>query len=163
LDPGFRQLKQRVNLRYHLAPLSETETKEYIEKRLKIAGSDGPIFTPEAIKEIYRRSKGIPRVINILCDNTLVTAYALDQKRVDVKPVMEAAKDLKLARGISAAWLWICLPILLTAAVLFLMLWQGNGFFAQVYNLIHKGFQTGREFLGDKYTDLYELFRSWLG
>jgi len=66
LDPEFRQLKQRVNLRYHLAPLSEKETEEYIEKRLKIAGSNGPIFTPKAIKEISRRSKGIPRVINIL-------------------------------------------------------------------------------------------------
>jgi general secretion pathway protein A len=164
LDPGFRQLKQRINLRYHLAPLSEKETNEYIEKRLKIAGSNGgAIFTPKAISEIYRRSKGIPRVINILCDNTLLTAYALDQKVVDVKPVMEAAKDLKLARGIPAAWVWICLPILIGLAVLVLGLWQEHGFFAEAYNLIHRGFQTAREVLVDKYTELYELFRYWLG
>jgi general secretion pathway protein A len=163
LDPGFRELKQRINLRYHLPPLSEKETKEYIEKRLRIAGSNGAIFTPEAITEIYRRSKGIPRVINILCDNTLLTAYALDQKVVDVKPVIEASKDLKLERGISTAWVWICLPILVGTAVLFLGLWQAHGFFAEVYNLLYKGFQTAKEVLGDKYTELYELFRYWLG
>ena len=164
LDPNFRQLKQRVNLRYHLSPLSEEETKEYIEKRLRIAGSNGAaIFTPKAMSEIYRRSKGIPRVINILCDNTLLTAYALDQKLVDVNPVMEAAKDLKLARGISTAWAWICLPILMGLAVLFFGLSQPEGVFAEVYNLIHRGFQTAREVLGEKYTELYELFRYWLG
>jgi general secretion pathway protein A len=163
LDPDFRQLKQRVNLRYHLTPLSEKETKEYIEKRLRIAGSNGAIFTPKAIREIYRRSRGIPRVINILCDNTLLTAYALDQKVVDVKPVMEAAKDLKLTKGLLSAWTWIGLPILIGTAVLFLGLWQAHGFFAEVYNVIHKGFQTAREMFGDNYTDLYELFRSWLG
>jgi general secretion pathway protein A len=163
LDPDFRQLKQRINLRYHLSPLSEKETKEYIEKRLRIAGSNGAIFTPKAIREIYRRAKGIPRVINILCDNTLLTAYALDQKVVDVKPVREAAKDLKLGRGISTAWAWIRLPILIGAAVLFIGLWQAHGFFAEVYNVIHKGLQTAREVFGDNYTELYELFRSWLG
>jgi len=163
LDPGFRQLKQRINLRYHLSPLSEKETEEYIEKRLRIAGSNGAIFTPKAIKEIYRRSKGIPRVINILCDNTLLTAYALDQRVVDVKPVMEAAKDLKLARGFSIAWSWIRFPILIGTVVLFFGLWYAHGFFADVYNLIHEGFQTVAELLGDKYSDLYELFRQFLG
>jgi hypothetical protein len=151
-------------LRYHLTPLSENETKEYIEKRLRIAGSNGEvIFTPKAIKEIYRRSNGIPRVINILCDNTLLTAYALDQKVVDVKPVREAAKDLKLKRRISIGWGWIRFPILMGTVVLFIGLWQAHGFFAEVYNLIHKGFQTAREVFGDNYTDLYELFRNWLG
>jgi len=163
LDPGFRQLKQRVNLRYHLPPLSEKETKEYIEKRLRIAGSNGTLFTPKAIKEIFRRSKGIPRVINILCDNTLLNGYALDQKVVDVKSVKEAAKDLKLERGISTAWAWIRFPLLIGTAVLFLGLWQAHGFSTEVYNVIHKGFQTAREVFGDNYTELYELFRDWLG
>ena len=164
LDPGFRQLKQRVNLRYHLTPLCEKETKEYIEKRLRIAGSNGgAIFTPKAIKEIYRRSNGIPRVINILCDNTLLTAYALDQKVVDVKPVREAAKDLKLKRKFSIAWSWIRFPILIGTVVLFIGLWQAHGFFTEVYNMIHKGFQTAREFFGDNYSELYDLVRHWLG
>jgi hypothetical protein len=150
-------------LRYHLTPLSENETKEYIEKRLRIAGSNGGIFTPKAVKEIYLRSRGIPRVINILCDNTLLTAYALDQKVVDEKPVREAAKDLKLRRKFSIAWSGIRFPIVIGTLVLFVGLWQAHGFFAEVYNVIQKGFQTVAEVLGDKYTDLYELFRQFLG
>ncbi len=98
-----------------------------------------------------------------MCDNTLLTAYALDQKVVDVKPVMEAAKDLKLARGIPAGWAWIYLPISIGTAVLFLGLWQSHGFFIEVYNFVYKGFQTAREVLGDSYNDLYELFQYWLG
>src|SRR4030066_1421406 len=78
-QPEFRQLRQRINLRYYLPPLSEKETKDYIEKRLRIAGAKGPIFTEKAIKEVYRRSGGIPRLINILCDNALLNGYALDQ------------------------------------------------------------------------------------
>ena len=52
-QPGFRQLRQRINLRYHLLPLSEKETKEYIEKRLRIAGARRSIFSEKAVKEIY--------------------------------------------------------------------------------------------------------------
>jgi len=93
---GFRQLRQRVNMRYHLPPLSENETNEYIEKRLRIAGGRNPIFTKRALKEIYQRSKGIPRLVNILCDNSLLTGHAQDQKVVDKKMIREAAKDLHL-------------------------------------------------------------------
>ena len=163
LDPGFRQLTQRVNLRYHLTPLSEKETKEYIEKRLRIAGSNGgAIFTPKAIKEIYRRSNGIPRVINILCDNTLLTAYALDQKVVDVKPVREAGKDLKLGRGISTVWIWP-LGLLIAAGALFFVLWHMVGGLAPIYNFVHRSFQVTKEIFGNNYAELYRLFRYWLG
>ena len=93
---GFRQLRQRVNMRYHLPPLSEKETKEYIEKRLRIAGRKDAIFTKRALKEIYRRSGGTPRLVNIICDNALLTGYAADQKVVGRKNIKEAAKDLHL-------------------------------------------------------------------
>ena len=92
----FRQLKQRINMRYHLPPLSYKETKEYVEKRLRIAGAQGAIFTDDAINEIYDRSGGIPRLVNIICDNALLNGYAQDQKAVDRKSVREAAKDLDL-------------------------------------------------------------------
>jgi general secretion pathway protein A len=96
LRPDFRQLKQRINMRYHLPPLSCKETKEYVEKRLRIAGAQGAIFTNDAINEIYDRSGGIPRLVNIICDNALLNGYAQDQKAVDRKSVREAAKDLDL-------------------------------------------------------------------
>jgi general secretion pathway protein A len=96
--PDFRQLKQRINMRYHLQPLSETETREYIEKRLRIAGAQESVFTDGAIHEIYERSGGIPRLVNILCDNALLNGYALSLKLVDRKSVKEAAKDLSLGK-----------------------------------------------------------------
>ena len=77
----FRQLKQRISLRYHILPLNKEDTKKYIKKRLRIAGSfDLNLFTPKALNKIYRYSKGIPRLINIICDNALLTGYASDQK-----------------------------------------------------------------------------------
>lgn len=95
---AYRQLRQRINMRYQLLPLSEEDTKAYISKRLKIAGAQRPIFTEKALKEIYQRSGGIPRLINILCDNTLLNGYALNRKRIDKKIVKEAARDLVLQR-----------------------------------------------------------------
>jgi general secretion pathway protein A len=94
-DPQYRQLKQRVSLRYHLQPLNQEETKEFIKKRLKVAGvSDPHLFTPKALKEIYRYSKGVPRLINIVCDNALLTGYATDQKVIGLKIIQEVANHL---------------------------------------------------------------------
>ena len=59
-QPEFRQLNQRINMRYHLSPLSRKETEEYIEKRLRVAGAQEPLFTKKAIQEIYRKSGGNP-------------------------------------------------------------------------------------------------------
>jgi len=110
-QPGFRQLRQRINLRYHLLPFSEKETKEYIEKRLRVAGANRSIFTEKAIKEIYQKSGGIPRLINILCDNALLNGYALDQWTVDEKSVKEVAKDLNLEKKPRGIWFWMILSI----------------------------------------------------
>lgn len=93
----FRQLRQRINLRYHISPLSLKETREYIEKRLRTAGAQRPIFTEKAIKEVYKRSGGIPRLINIICDNALLNSYAMDQQIVDEKSVREVSDDLKIS------------------------------------------------------------------
>ena len=93
----FRQLKQRIHMRFHLPPLTEAETKAYIEKRVSIAGRQEPLFTFEAIQEIYQHSRGIPRSINILCDNALLNGFTADQKVIDQKCVNDAAEDLKLS------------------------------------------------------------------
>ena len=115
---GFRQLKQRINLRYRLSPLSEKETREYIGKRLKIAGAKEPLFTEKAIREIYLKSGGIPRLINILCDNALLNGYALDQRRVDKRSVKEAAKDLKLRKRPYGVLMLLVVAVSITVGVL---------------------------------------------
>jgi general secretion pathway protein A len=95
--PKLRQLKQRISIRYHLPPLTAAETKEYIRERLGIAGSqNSSIFTQKAMEEIFKYSKGIPRVINILCDNSLLIGYATNQPKIVPKIVKESIRDLEL-------------------------------------------------------------------
>ncbi|HHQ47687.1 MAG TPA: AAA family ATPase [Acidobacteria bacterium] len=75
--PGLRQLRQRITVRYHLAPLSRPETEAYILHRLNVAGSNGrPAFTPWALRSIHRYSGGVPRLINAVCDATLLAGFA---------------------------------------------------------------------------------------
>lgn len=92
----FRQLKQRINLHFHLLPLSEEQTRAYIEKRITVAGGREPLFTTEAVQEIFRRTKGVPRLINNLCDNALLDGFTADRKIIDETLVKEAADDLEL-------------------------------------------------------------------
>jgi general secretion pathway protein A len=94
--PSLRQLKQRIALRYHIPPLTRTETMDYIVQRLRIAGARGQVFTDRALDEIYYYSRGIPRLINILADNALLTAYASRARLVDADAVAEAVRDLEL-------------------------------------------------------------------
>lgn len=94
-DPKFRQLKQRISLRYHIRPFGREETEEFIKRRLRIAGAADPnLFTPRAMKAIYRHSKGIPRLINILCDNALLSGFATDQKVIGHRTIREVAANL---------------------------------------------------------------------
>jgi general secretion pathway protein A len=100
-DPSLRQLKQRVALRCHLAPFALAETTTYIETRLRVAGSGGVVlFTPEAVKLIHQRSRGVPRTINVICDNALVTAYACGVRPVDAGLIREVCRDFDLERQI---------------------------------------------------------------
>jgi general secretion pathway protein A len=108
-DQRFRQLKQRISVRYHLKPLNRKETKEYIEKRLKVAGArDCHLFEDSAVREIYRRSGGIPRLINVLCDNALVTGYVEEKRVIDKGIVREVAKDMEgPAMAAKPAWSYV--------------------------------------------------------
>jgi general secretion pathway protein A len=140
-QPEFRQLRQRINLRFHLPPLSAKETSEYVEKRLRVAGAKDPIFTETAIKEIYARSGGIPRLINILCDNALLNGYALDQKMVDAKSVREVAKDLGLRKDYGRILTWILLGLSIAAGILFFSYLLNSGHLESAYEEISRGFQ----------------------
>ncbi len=94
------QLKQRITARYHLLPLDRQETREYIKTRMKIAGATHlDWFTEGAIKKIYRYSGGVPRLINNICDNAFLVAYASDTPVVNEKIVEECVADLKLKRA----------------------------------------------------------------
>ena len=77
-------------------PLSEAETGQYIEHRLKIAGANGQIFKPDAIHEIYRIAQGYPRAINILCDHALLTGYASGVPTIDSTIVTECENELNI-------------------------------------------------------------------
>ncbi|HEY2986435.1 MAG TPA: AAA family ATPase [Candidatus Binatia bacterium] len=97
--PQLRQLKQRVVLECELAPLKPGEVRSYIDFRLQTAGYEGPaLFGADAIERIAFYSRGIPRLINVICDNALLNAYAGSQKIVTRPVVEEAARDLRLGK-----------------------------------------------------------------
>ena len=91
--PDLRQLASRITARYHLTPLGLRETVEYIQHRLRVAGGVGEIFTPAATDEIHRFTKGVPRLINIVCDRALLGAYAQNARRVTPEIVRKAARE----------------------------------------------------------------------
>jgi general secretion pathway protein A len=148
--PEFRQLRQRINLRYYLPPLSEKETREYIEKRLRIAGAKESPFTDKAIKEVYMRSGGIPRLINILCDNALLNGFALDQKKVDERSVKEVAKDLKLGKKSRRVWIRLLSGIAIAVGILIFIHLYKSGTLSPLYNGVLQGFQYLRGILMDE-------------
>ena len=95
--PDYRQLKQRVALRCSLQPFGENETIEYINSRLIKAGmSEQSVFPPELLSEIHYRSQGIPRIINAICDNLLLTAFASESKIATMDYLDEVSDDLRL-------------------------------------------------------------------
>jgi general secretion pathway protein A len=95
--PNLRQLKQRIVLRCNLNPLEPDESVAYIETRMARAGlPEQKIFSPELLEEIYKRARGIPRVINLICDNLLVTAFAMERKTATLEMLDEVCQDLRL-------------------------------------------------------------------
>jgi general secretion pathway protein A len=91
-----RPLRQRITITYHIAPLTDSETGEYITHRLKVAGATSEIFIKGAIRKIHSFSKGYPRLINIMCDNALLTGYARDLTAITPKIIKECTKELRL-------------------------------------------------------------------
>jgi general secretion pathway protein A len=124
-QPQLRQLNQRITARYNLEPLNQAETGAYIHHRLQVAGmsADRVIFPPRVVRGIYRRTRGIPRLINVLCDRMLLGAYGRNKSRVDMSMLRQAAREV-MGEGsdpaASAGWLR---PALLAAAMLGLVAW----------------------------------------
>ncbi|MFQ5737597.1 MAG: ExeA family protein [Acidobacteriota bacterium] len=98
-SPKLRQLKQRIALRYQLQPLTWEEIQGYVGWRLKVAGANGKhsIFPRETLQVIHQYSRGYPRLINTICENALITAYAAGTQSVSVGMIEEVCRDLRLA------------------------------------------------------------------
>ncbi len=102
-QPQLRQLRQRLTLRAKTHPLTIEETKAYVQQRLRIAGSDGrQIFDGEALSAVHKYSNGIPRVVNLLCEHCLVSAF-VDQKSTINEAVVDAvARDFDLSDNVAS-------------------------------------------------------------
>ena len=96
--PDLRQLRQRISIACHLSPLTRAETEEYVFHRLEVAGNrDAVTFSPEAMNAVYVYSKGIPRLVNILCNFLMLTAFTEQTREVTVDMVHDIAGGVGLA------------------------------------------------------------------
>lgn len=117
----LRQLAQRITARYHLVPFSRRETFDYIAHRIEVAGGSPRIFSPKARTEVYRQSKGVPRLINVFCDRALLGAYVQEQASVNIATARRAIGEVRgippprIGRRVFAVAAGLCV----TAAVSF--------------------------------------------
>ena len=100
----LRQLNQRITARYHLLPLSLAETRTYIRHRLMVCKGDPDLFKESAITKVYRYSKGIPRIINIICHCALLGAYSTDTRAITPPIITRAAKETLAFKNEAATW-----------------------------------------------------------
>jgi general secretion pathway protein A len=96
MTPENRALSQRITVRFNIEVLNQQETYDYINHRLKVAGCEKPIFKIAALNEIFLFSGGIPRLINIICDHALLTAFSKNTKQVDTNIIHECAEELRI-------------------------------------------------------------------
>ncbi len=96
LEERNKAVRQRITVHYHIEPLAEPETQQYIRHRLNVAGCKSEIFTLDAMRRIHVFSAGYPRLINIICDHALLTGYAGGTKAIDVNLIRDCEKELRL-------------------------------------------------------------------
>lgn len=102
--PQLEQLRQRITVSYHLQPLDAGETHNYINHRLRRAAIGSPVEFPRAVTDvIHSRSRGVPRIINVIADATLLFAYGVDRRDIDVEIAREALEELD-ATGVLASY-----------------------------------------------------------
>jgi len=129
-SPKLKQLNQRIAIRHHIHPLNREETESYIYQRLTVAGSHGRItFSRSALNEIFRFSKGTPRLINLICDRALLGGFVIDTHHIKKGVVLKAKRELEgeeafaSTLGLSSLLNWLT-PLrvsLLTLLILLLM------------------------------------------
>jgi len=98
--PELRQLNQRITARYHLGPLTKNEISDYVNHRLSVAGLARPtLFPPPMIKELWRLTGGVPRLINIICDRALLGTYIQGKEKIDKSTLLHAAMEVSGRRA----------------------------------------------------------------
>lgn len=107
--PDLRQLAQRITARYHLEPLNEDETGEYVRHRLRVAGAQRQLFSPQALTTLFRATGGVPRLINIVAERSLLAAYASDKALVSPTMVRQATKETTPQAPDGLRYRWIAL------------------------------------------------------
>ena len=95
-DPSVRQLRQRISLWCRTRPLTPDETKAYVTNRLRIVGATQPIFAPDAVQVVHQYSKGIPRLINLICEHAMISAYVEQIKPIPPRIVESVCRELDL-------------------------------------------------------------------
>jgi general secretion pathway protein A len=123
----LRQLSQRITVSYHLLPMDFEDTRAYIEHRLEVAGDwRAASFTPQALKRVFRRSAGVPRLINIVCDRALLFGYIEESREISSRMVRAAIAEIRREdRGVPlfhARQAWLLLSVILAAAGAFAIL-----------------------------------------
>ena len=119
----IRQLRQRITFQHHMGVLTREETEHYLTHRLAIAGYSGDeVFAPAAAKVIYRASRGVPRLINILANKTLMLAYGEGTRKVAARHARAASADTPASFALSPAWLWLALACLAFSSIGWMML-----------------------------------------
>ncbi|QSX33245.1 AAA family ATPase [Shewanella avicenniae] len=122
---NLRQLRQRITFSYQLRPLTLNEVAAYVRHRLAVSGYQGqPLFHPAEAKLLFKGSRGIPRLINVLAHKALMLSFGEGLSCVNHKHVRAAIKDTEDASQISQTWLWGLLLMALTLAG-GAMLWRG--------------------------------------
>jgi general secretion pathway protein A len=118
----LRQLNQRITARCHLQPLSSQETSEYIRYRLEVAGCKKPLFTDNAVHQVYQNSGGVPRLINVICDRSLMGAYAQDKAQVNRSIARHASVEVlgeEQEKAGMTYWVWLPAVASLAAVLVF--------------------------------------------
>jgi general secretion pathway protein A len=104
--PQLRQVAQRVTARYHLQPFAERDTRAYVARRLMVAGQNLRLFEPRALRVVHRTSRGVPRLINVICDRALLGAFAEGKRVVSPRTVRRAAREVA-GEGTGRGWRWL--------------------------------------------------------
>lgn len=133
---NLRQLAQRITARYHLSPLGPKDTHLYIQHRMQVAGTQRNPFKRAAMNALYQRSQGIPRLINIIADRSLVAAYAKERADVTASMVHAAANEVQLGERQVKRLRW---PWLAAAAASLAVLAFGIGWFSDIGSPVDAG------------------------
>jgi general secretion pathway protein A len=141
-SPEMRQLDQRVSIRYELTPLDSEAVAAYVAHRLTIAGGGGAVgFTAKALQQVHRRSGGIPRLINLICDRALLAAFSVRASRITPEMVTHAAQslDVQVPRKDRFGWFRRQASLAAAAAVVLLSSVLAVGASAFVYQRLADG------------------------